>query len=64
MNSLSFQEYIGAKDHLHMNATRWHTLTELVKWLGSESKCVVDQTEKGIFILLNCTLFNLLDISI
>ncbi|XP_026333668.1 DNA/RNA-binding protein KIN17, partial [Hyposmocoma kahamanoa] len=38
------------RDHLHMNATQWETLTEFVKWLGRESKCVVDETEKGWFV--------------
>ena len=33
-----------------MNATRWHTLTGFVKWLGKNSICVVDETEKGWFI--------------
>lgn len=33
-----------------MNATRWETLTEFVKWLGREGKCVVDETEKGWFV--------------
>lgn len=33
-----------------MNATQWETLTEFVKWLGREGKCVVDETEKGWFV--------------
>ncbi|KAL4720754.1 hypothetical protein ACJJTC_013766 [Scirpophaga incertulas] len=45
-----YQEYISNRDHLHMNATQWETLTEFVKWLGREGKCVVDETEKGWFV--------------
>ncbi|XKL61400.1 hypothetical protein PGB90_008457 [Kerria lacca] len=45
-----YQEYINDRQHTHMNATQWETLTEFVKWLGKENKCVVDETEKGWFI--------------
>ncbi|XP_075989039.1 kin17 DNA and RNA binding protein [Anticarsia gemmatalis] len=45
-----YQDYISNRDHLHMNATQWETLTEFVKWLGREGKCVVDETEKGWFV--------------
>ncbi|XP_064483551.1 DNA/RNA-binding protein KIN17-like [Ornithodoros turicata] len=45
-----YQEYIADKNHLHMNATRWLTLTSFVKWLGREGHCTVDETEKGWFI--------------
>ncbi|XP_075560600.1 kin17 DNA and RNA binding protein [Dermacentor variabilis] len=45
-----YQEYIADKQHLHMNATRWLTLTSFVKWLGREGHCTVDETEKGWFI--------------
>lgn len=45
-----YQEYIADRDHLHMNATQWETLTDFVKWLGKVGHCVVDETEKGWFI--------------
>ncbi|XP_067140977.1 DNA/RNA-binding protein KIN17 [Centruroides vittatus] len=45
-----YQEYISDRHHLHMNATRWETLTDFVKWLGREGHCVVDYTDKGWFI--------------
>ncbi|CAM9623634.1 unnamed protein product [Ectocarpus fasciculatus] len=45
-----YQEYIGDKNHVHMNATCWTSLTGLCKHLGKEGKCVVDETEKGWFI--------------
>ncbi|KAG8939230.1 hypothetical protein FRC04_006807 [Tulasnella sp. 424] len=45
-----YQEYIQDKGHLHMNATRWVTLTEFVKHLGRTGVARVDDTEKGWFI--------------
>ncbi|XP_050312366.1 DNA/RNA-binding protein KIN17 [Anthonomus grandis grandis] len=45
-----YQEYISDKDHVHMNGTRWVTLTGFVKWLGKTGQAVVDETEKGWFI--------------
>ncbi|OWF36588.1 DNA/RNA-binding protein KIN17-like [Mizuhopecten yessoensis] len=48
--NIVYQEYIAYKEHVHMNSTQWETLTEFVKWLGREGKCVVDETEKGWFV--------------
>jgi len=45
-----YMEYIKDKEHLHMNATVWHTLTGFVNHLGKVGKCKVDWTEKGWFI--------------
>jgi len=45
-----YQEYISNKEHVHMNATRWPSLTELAKFLGREGICRVDEDEKGIHI--------------
>ena len=45
-----YQEYIKDRNHLHMNATRWVTLSGLVKWMGRKGICNVDNTEKGWFI--------------
>ena len=45
-----YQEYISHKDHLHMNATRWLTLSDFAKWLGRAGIATVDETEKGWFI--------------
>lgn len=45
-----YQEFISDKHHLHMNATRWVTLTEFVKHLGRTGVARVDETEKGWFI--------------
>ncbi|KAG2092270.1 domain of Kin17 curved DNA-binding protein-domain-containing protein [Suillus cothurnatus] len=45
-----YQEFIQDKNHLHMNATRWVTLTEFAKHLGRSGIARVDETEKGWFI--------------
>lgn len=33
-----------------MNATRWDSLDEYIKWLGREGICKVDHTQGGFFI--------------
>ncbi|KAK7484121.1 hypothetical protein BaRGS_00024610 [Batillaria attramentaria] len=48
--NIVYQEYIADREHVHMNSTMWETLTDFVKWLGREGKCVVDYTEKGWFV--------------
>ena len=45
-----YQEYISDKNHLHMNATRWVTLTQFCYTLGRAGIARVDDTEKGLFI--------------
>jgi DNA/RNA-binding protein KIN17 len=47
-----YNEFIQDRDHVHMNATKWLTLTEFIKYLGREGKCKVDETPKGWFITL------------
>ncbi|KAK3325303.1 domain of Kin17 curved DNA-binding protein-domain-containing protein [Apodospora peruviana] len=45
-----YQEVIAQRDHTHLNATKWHSLTEFVKYLGRESLCRVKEKEDGLFI--------------
>ncbi|CAH1101079.1 unnamed protein product [Psylliodes chrysocephalus] len=45
-----YQEYIHDRDHIHMNGTRWVTLTGFVKFLGKTGQAIVDETEKGWYI--------------
>lgn len=45
-----YQEYIANKEHVHMNATKWPSLTEFAKYLGREAICRVEETDKGIHI--------------
>lgn len=45
-----YQEYIANKEHIHMNATKWPSLTEFAKHLGRNGICRVEENEKGIHI--------------
>lgn len=45
-----YQEYIGNKEHVHMNSTKWPSLTEFAKFLGREGICRVEENEKGIHV--------------
>lgn len=38
-----YQEMIADKQHVHMNATHWTTLTDFVQYLGRTKKCIVEQ---------------------
>ncbi|KAI9592316.1 domain of Kin17 curved DNA-binding protein-domain-containing protein [Syncephalis fuscata] len=49
-SNVVYQEYISDKNHVHMNSTRWNSLTEFVAQLGREGIAVVDETDKGWFI--------------
>lgn len=42
-----YQEYIANKSHIHMNSTKWHSLTNLAQYLGREGICRVDEEEPG-----------------
>jgi len=45
-----YQQYISDKQHVHMNATCWVTLTSYVRHLGRTGKCIIDENEKGWWI--------------
>ena len=50
-NNAVYNEYIMDRDHVHMNSTRWLTLSQFTEWLGKEGHCEVDYQEgKGWFI--------------
>jgi len=48
--NIVYQELIADRNHIHMNATKWLTLTDYVQYLGRQGHCIVDQTEKGWFV--------------
>lgn len=48
--NIVYQELIADRHHIHMNATKWLTLTDYVQYLGRQGHCIVDQTEKGWFV--------------
>jgi DNA/RNA-binding protein KIN17 len=45
-----YQEVIQRRDHVHLNATRWHSLTDFVKHIAREGIVRVEEKEDGIFI--------------
>ena len=45
-----YQEYIANKEHIHMNSTRFPSLTEFAKHLGREGICRVEEGEKGLMV--------------
>jgi DNA/RNA-binding protein KIN17 len=45
-----YQNYIAHKEHIHMNATKWPSLTEFAKYLGREGICRVEENEKGLHV--------------
>ncbi|KAJ0386753.1 hypothetical protein COL922a_003684 [Colletotrichum nupharicola] len=45
-----YQTYIANKHHTHLNATRWHSPTDFVKFLGREELCRVEDKDDGLFI--------------
>ncbi|XP_078180670.1 DNA/RNA-binding protein Kin17, conserved region [Carex rostrata] len=45
-----YNEYINDRHHVHMNSTKWATLTDFVKYLGRTGQCKVEDTPKGWFI--------------
>lgn len=49
-NNIIYNEYISHREHVHMNSTKWETLTDFTKWLGREGLCKVDETPKGWYV--------------
>jgi DNA/RNA-binding protein KIN17 len=45
-----YNEYIQDKHHVHMNSTRWVTLSGFIATLGKAGLVKVDEDEKGIWI--------------
>ena len=42
-----WKSVIAERHHIHLNSTRWLTLTEFVKWIGKEGLAQVDVDEEG-----------------
>jgi DNA/RNA-binding protein KIN17 len=45
-----YNEYIRDKEHVHMNATKWSSLTEFTKHLGREGICHVKEEDEKLMI--------------
>jgi DNA/RNA-binding protein KIN17 len=45
-----YNEYIQDKHHVHMNATRWVTLSGFIMTIGKAGIVKVDEDEKGLWV--------------
>lgn len=45
-----YQEYISDKNHVHMSATRWKSLTTFVQSIAIDGKVKLDSDEKGFYV--------------
>eukprot|EP00808_Paulinella_micropora_P016917 g70731.t1 len=45
-----YQEHVSDRQHVHMNSTKWDTLTSFITYLGQKGVAEVDQTPKGWYI--------------
>ncbi|XP_048566734.1 KIN17-like protein [Triticum urartu] len=45
-----YNQLVADRRHVHMNSTRWATLTEFVQFLGRQGLATVEHTPKGWFI--------------
>lgn len=45
-----YQEYISDRNHTHMNATHWNTLTGFCMQMSKEGIFRMEETERGIYI--------------
>jgi DNA/RNA-binding protein KIN17 len=45
-----YQEIIADRFHVHLNSTKWHSLTDFIKYIAREGVCRVEEKEDGIFI--------------
>ncbi|PLB38659.1 putative C2H2 finger domain protein (Kin17) [Aspergillus candidus] len=45
-----YQTVIADKEHIHMNATKWKSLSQFAAHLGREGLCRVEETDKGLFV--------------
>ena len=48
-----YSQYIHDRRNVHLNSTKWSTLTTFLEYLGEHNKCQVAKTEKGWELL--CT---------
>ncbi|KAJ2896738.1 hypothetical protein MKZ38_005266 [Zalerion maritima] len=51
MNHFYSGEIVSMKEHVHLNSTKWSSLTEFAKYLGREGICRVEDVEgKGLHV--------------
>ncbi|KAH8741047.1 hypothetical protein FG386_001599 [Cryptosporidium ryanae] len=45
-----YNDIVHDKNHIHMNATIWTTLTEFIHYLSNTNKCIIEKSDKGWYI--------------
>ncbi|KAL3822747.1 hypothetical protein ACHAXA_008050 [Cyclostephanos tholiformis] len=45
-----YQEVIQDRDHVHMNSTKWATLSDFVQYLGKRGLVIAEETERGWYV--------------
>ncbi|KAJ5798388.1 uncharacterized protein N7503_007684 [Penicillium pulvis] len=45
-----YNTVISDREHIHMNSTKFQSLTQFAQYLGKNGICRVEETEKGIFV--------------
>ncbi|OII74152.1 uncharacterized protein cubi_02954 [Cryptosporidium ubiquitum] len=45
-----YNDIIHDRNHIHMNSTKWTTLTEFIHYLSNTNKCSIEYSDKGWYI--------------
>ncbi|KAH7650422.1 hypothetical protein FG379_003494 [Cryptosporidium bovis] len=45
-----YNDIVHDKNHIHMNATIWTTLTQFIHYLSDTNKCIIENSDKGWYI--------------
>ena len=48
--NIVYNEFIHDKEHVHMNSTKWDSLTSFARYLGQTGKCTVEESEQGLML--------------
>ena len=48
--NIVYNEFIHDKEHVHMNSTKWDSLTSFARYLGQTGKCTVEESERGLML--------------
>lgn len=51
VNSL-YQEHILMPDHMHLNATKWATISDYISFIGKKGLVLVDEQQDGLYVTL------------
>lgn len=48
--NLVYNEFIKEKEHVHMNSTKWESLSSFARYLGQTGKVFVSESERGLMV--------------